>query len=180
LEAITLPVSPGVELRGLEPSDADAVYALVESERQRLNEWMGFVYGVHGVEDVRTFIENSRASELSMEGNAVRVDGALAGVMGIRVDLFNAGDIGYWLGSAFEGKGLMTACCRTLIDHAFGVMRLHRVTIHAEPANTRSCAVAERLGFTREAVLREAGKTGDRYGDLAVYGLLDREWPRPD
>jgi ribosomal-protein-serine acetyltransferase len=176
MEAITLPVRPGVELRGFEPDDADTVYALVESERERLSERMSFIYWVASADDVRAFIEECRASERNADGNGIWVDGALAGTIGVTVDRFNAGDVGYWLGSAFEGRGLVTDSCRVLINHAFRVMGLHRVTIHAEPDNVRSCAVADRLGFTREAVLREACKVGDRYGDLAVYAMLEREW----
>jgi ribosomal-protein-serine acetyltransferase len=36
--------------------------------------------------------------------------------------------------------------------------------------------VAERLGFTLEGVLRECAAFPDGRRDLAVYGLLAREW----
>jgi len=177
VEAISVALSEGVELRGLQPDDTDVVHALVEAERKRLEAWMAFIYWTHSVEDVRNFIVSCRASETEVDGNGIWVDGALAGVVGMTVDRFNAGDIGYWLGSEFEGRGLMSAACRALIDHGFTAMGLHRVTITVEPENARSCAVPERLGFTREAVLREASKVGDRYGDFVVFGLLASEWP---
>jgi len=72
----------------------------------------------------------------------------------------------------------MTLAVRALIDHAFGAWELHRVMIQAGVGNARSRAVAERLGFTLEGVLREAERYLDgRYIDLAVYGLLASEWP---
>jgi RimJ/RimL family protein N-acetyltransferase len=55
---------------------------------------------------------------------------------------------------------------------------VHRVVIDAASANLRSRRIPERLGFTREGVLREAGRGPCGYQDLVVYGLLDREWRR--
>lgn len=177
MQAISIALSPGVELRELQPDDTDAVYGLIVAERDRLGERMPFVHWTSGPQDTRAFIESCRASEVNLDGNGIWVDGELAGVVGMTVDRFNAGDLGYWLGSAFEGRGLVTAACRALIDIAFHERGLHRVTICAEPDNARSRAVPERLGFKEEAILREAIKVGDRYGDEVVYGLLDREWP---
>ena len=68
---------------------------------------------------------------------------------------------------------------RALIEHAFVARELHRVVIRAGVGNARSRAVAERLGFTLEGVLRQAERYPDgRYIDLAVYGLLASERAR--
>jgi ribosomal-protein-serine acetyltransferase len=62
------------------------------------------------------------------------------------------------------------------VTYGFESMGLHRITIRAAPGNTRSRAIPERLGFVQEGVLREAGRVGEGYTDLVVYGVLDREW----
>ena len=66
-------------------------------------------------------------------------------------------EIGYWLGRSAQGRGTVTLAVRALIDHAFGAWKLHRVVIQAGVGNARSRAVAERLGFTLEGVLRRGG-----------------------
>lgn len=171
-----LDLGEGAEVRVLEPEDAEEVFALVESNRERLREWMPWVDPTHGPADTRAFIEGDRASD-GLDALGIYVDGRYVGGIGIRPDpLHGDAEIGYWIGSAHEGRGLISRACRALVDHAFGALGLHRVTIRVAPHNTRSRAIPERLGFTQEGVMREAGRSGLGAHDLVVYGLLDREW----
>jgi ribosomal-protein-serine acetyltransferase len=58
-------------------------------------------------------------------------------------------------------------------------LRLNRVGIEAAPNNPRSRALAERLGFREEGVLREAERfADDDYRDLVLYSMLASEWSR--
>ncbi|HSL10416.1 MAG TPA: GNAT family protein [Actinomycetota bacterium] len=159
--------------------DAPTVFALVDAERERLRRWMPWVDGTATVDDQRRWVERSIASEHDREANGIWLtDGALAGTIGLSVNpLENGGEIGYWLGARYEGRGLVTRACAAMLDLAFDRLELHRVLIRAAVSNVRSRAVAERLGFTEEGVLREAGlvDTGE-YLDLVAYGILDREW----
>jgi ribosomal-protein-serine acetyltransferase len=66
---------------------------------------------------------------------------------------------------------------RALVQYAFGARGLHRVVIEAAVGNARSRAIPERLGFHAEGVRRHAERHGERYLDLAVYSLLEEEWP---
>jgi ribosomal-protein-serine acetyltransferase len=171
-------LGPDVEMRELQPDDADTVYGLMDAERDRLGQWLPFVHWSDSAQVTRAFIEESRTSDSGVDGLGIWMGGEFAGGIGLRIDpVHNSGEIGYWLGSQFEGRGLVTAACRALIDLAFGEMGLHRVTVVAEPENLRSRAIPERLGFKREALLRDSCKVGDRYEDVHVYGLLDGEWP---
>jgi ribosomal-protein-serine acetyltransferase len=66
----------------------------------------------------------------------------------------------------------MTPSCRAVVDHLFGTVDLHRLTIRCAAENQRSRAVAERLGFTLEGISRDAEWLYDHFVDHAVYGLL--------
>ena len=104
------------------------------------------------IEDERAWLADVLADDDAMEGYGIFLDGHLAGGAGFRFGPFNvAGEIGYWIGSEFEGRGLVTRACRALIDYGFTDAGLHRIVIRAAPENTRSRAVPERLGFTRRA-----------------------------
>ena len=167
-------------LRTLTPDDAPTVFALIEADRERLRRWFPWVDGTRTVEDQRSWIERAIAPEHDREANGIWLRaGELTGTIGMTVNtLENHGEIGYWLASPHEGKGLVTRAAAALLDVAFDRLGLHRVMIRAATGNPRSQAVAERLGFTREGVLREQGfvNTGE-YHDLVVFGMLDREWP---
>ena len=170
-----LDLADGIEVRRLEPDDAEDVYALVEIERERLAPWMPWAEGAT-LETTRSFIESNVATN-GWDALGIFVDGAYVGGIGMRPDeLHGDTEIGYWISSTHEGRGLVDRACRALIDHALGELGLHRVTIRAAPDNARSRAIPERLGFTEEGVMREAGRTSTGYHDLVVYGLLDREW----
>jgi ribosomal-protein-serine acetyltransferase len=171
----------GASLRLFEESDADELYALVDANRAHLEPWMPWVPDVRGPEAQLEFIRASRRQVADNDGfqvGIVTADGALAGTAGFHgVSWLNrATSIGYWLGAEAQGRGLMTAAVRALIDHAFGVWALHRIEIAAAVDNTRSRAIPERLGFRVEGVRRDAERSGDRYRDLVVYALLAPEW----
>jgi ribosomal-protein-serine acetyltransferase len=168
----------GAELRRYTLEDAEAIFALVDGNRERLRRWLAWVDATRTLEDDRTWLIGVLADADDMEGYGIFVDGRLAGGAGFRFGPFNvAGDIGYWIGAEFEGRGLVTRACRALIDYGFADAGLHRIVIRAATENTRSRAVPERLGFTQEGVAREEGLSATGFHDLVVYGLLAHEWP---
>jgi ribosomal-protein-serine acetyltransferase len=52
------------------------------------------------------------------------------------------------------------------------------VALHTDAANERSRALARRLGFVEEGLLRKGLAFPDERRDEAVYGLLASEWKR--
>ncbi len=179
MKTLYWPLGDDAFVRTYTPDDAEALLALVLANHDRLAPWMPWADKNRTVEEERDWIERSLRSETDLEANGIWLaGGSLAGGIGMRIDpLSNGGEIGYWIDGACEGRGLVTRACARFIDYAFGDMGLHRVAIRAAVANARSRAVAERLGFTQEGVLREDERSGlGGYHDLVAYGLLDREW----
>ena len=85
-------------------------------------------------------------------------------------------EIGYWLGESFEGKGIMTKSVKRMLTYAFKELQLHKVEIRCAEGNRRSQAVAERLNFVKEAMLRDNGYINGRYHNQLVYSLLENEY----
>jgi len=168
----------GAFVRRYEREDLATIWALVEPERDRLRRWLPWAEQVRTIDDEGEWLDQVLADpDRRDEGWAIFDGDAFAGGIGIIPDPLDGNvEIGYWLGSGFEGRGLVTRACRVLIEYAFGEIGAHRITIAAAVGNTRSRHVPERLGFTQEAILREATRTCEGFEDLVVYGLLRNEW----
>jgi len=160
---------------------AEELTAVVLENLERLKIWMPWAVHDYSVESARFFIQrNLRGlSESGSFGLLIRYDGKLAGTIGFHdLDTVNrSAHIGYWIAKDFEGRGIMTCCCRVLIDYLFESMELNRVQINCNVENTRSRAIPERLGFKLEGVLRQVEFINGEFGDWAVYGLLKSEPP---
>jgi len=62
------------------------------------------------------------------------------------------------------------------LNYAFGQLKLHKVCGQAIDINQVSIRFHERLGFKREAVLRDQKYFNDQYQTLICFGLLAHEW----
>jgi ribosomal-protein-serine acetyltransferase len=177
---LPLELSTGLRLRLLEEADADELFALVDANRAHLEPWMPWVPSHTGPAAALEFIRATRRQFDGGEGfqAAIVEEGRIVGVIGFHtIDRTRrATSIGYWLAADRQGHGIMTAAVRALVDHAFGVWRLERVEIRAAPANARSRAIPERLGFRRVGLARRAERHGNRLVDLVVYSLQADAW----
>ncbi len=85
-------------------------------------------------------------------------------------------EMGYLLHPDYWGQGIMTEAARALIEVGFDLLQLHKIEIGCYGYNQGSRRIAEKLGFTLEATLRDRQDVqGQRCDDLR-YGLLKSEW----
>lgn len=162
------------------PHYAEALFALTDANRKHLRRFLPWVDSNTTLEDTRAFIQGAlegfaRGEQLPL---TVWFCKELAGTL----TLFDikpyhlTAEIGYWLGAAFEGKGLMTRGVEALIDYAFSEMGLGRLEIRASTKNLKSRAIPERLGFTLEGILRQEVRLHGKPQDMALYALLQQDW----
>lgn len=177
---MTIQVDERIILRVFQERDARELFALADANRTRLRQWLPWVDATTSDEHVRLFIRKGALdfAERKAVHLGIWVEGRLAGAVGCSriVPADARAEVGYWIAAPFEGRGIITRCCRALVVWLFRELRLHRVEIHCAPENHRSAAVPARLGFTREAVLREAHRVNQRFDDVEIWALLDREW----
>ena len=166
----------------LEEHDAPAVYALIDQDREYLREWLPFIDATHAEDDTLTFIRASLEQFSTNEGFAAGLwrGEQVIGVIGTKkIDWLNRRvEVGYWIGRAFQGQGIMTDACRAVVDYLFRKLELNRVEIHCATGNSKSAAIPRRLGFTLEGTRREAELVNGKFLDLLVFSMLKREWKR--
>ncbi len=170
-----------VELRVLEERHAKELFALIDRNRAHLRTYMEWLTDDYKIEDTREFISFGLKLLTGGEGLQAGIwsEGRLAGHIGyFRTDKKNRRtSVGYWIGAEFEGRGLVTRACRAFVSYAFASLDVNRVEIGCAVDNVRSRAVALRLGFKPEGVLRSCDWVHERFVDIAIYGMLAREWP---
>ena len=84
--------------------------------------------------------------------------------------------VGTWLGRDRWGSGANAESKAVVTYLAFTVCGLDRVGAYSNPANERSTAALERLGFVREGTLRRWHRHGGEPRDVHAFGLLREEW----
>ncbi len=85
------------------------------------------------------------------------------------------GEVGYWLAAWGRGQGHATRAVRLICAWGFGALGLERIDLMAATGNPASQQVAERAGFTREAVLRSYMRGAFERQDMVMFGLLRGE-----
>lgn len=169
-----------LELKLLDNCDRDELFALIDSNRPHLKQWLPWVDGTKSSEDLKGFIDSTKQQYINNNGFQLSIwyKRKIAGVIGFHsVNWSNKStSIGYWLGKEFEGKGIMTRACTVFVDYAFKELKLNRVEIRCAENNYKSRAIPERLGFKNEGTLRESEWLYDHFVSHIVYGMLKDEW----
>lgn len=175
-------VDEEIELRIHERHYASQVFELVNSSRSYLREWLPWVDATQTVKDTEEFIASTQRQFGSNDGFQVSVwyNGQIAGCAGFHgINWPNRKtSIGYWLGSEFQGRGIISRTCKALIDHAFNEYGLNKIEIACATDNKKSWAVPERLGFKHEGTLRAAEVLYGQVVDHEIYGLLSSEYEK--
>jgi RimJ/RimL family protein N-acetyltransferase len=135
------------------------------------------------IERARGFITEQSALPAGVPGVwlqlGIELPGAgLIGDCGFQVEVNTpwTAEVGYRLARGHWGHGYAAEAAAAVLDWAFGPLSLHRVVAYIDTRNTRSIALAERLGFRREGHLLESYLEPGGASDEYLYAMLAREW----
>lgn len=169
-----------IDLRVFGPDDVEAVFGVIDRNREHLQEFMQWMTPDYSRESARQFIEraiSARQDEKELTYGIFREDRFIGSIGFVSFEWkARKTELGYWIDKAEEGKGIISAACKLLLEYAFGELGLNRVEIRCSALNHRSAAVPEWLGFVKEGVLRQAELRNGRLHDFNIYGLLANEW----
>lgn len=84
--------------------------------------------------------------------------------------------LGYGLGAAEQGRGLMAEALEAVLRYGFGELGLHRISANYLPRNERSGRLLRRLGFTVEGYARDYLQIAGRWEDHILTSLVNPDW----
>lgn len=169
-------------LRAWREDDVDPVAELCQDPE--ISRWTN-VPAVYGRDDARAFIQATESSVHAGRGLDLAIAEPAGGPLLGSISLMRfawpqrRGEVGYWLGAAARGHGHATRATRLICGWGLRELGLERIELFAAAGNRRSQAVAERAGFTREALLRDyspGAEPGTRR-DMVCFGLLAGDPP---
>jgi RimJ/RimL family protein N-acetyltransferase len=144
--------------------DGAAVNAAVAASLGELQPWLPWAGAMPSVDESEVHCRRQQARFILREDFGMLMflrgadggEGELVGGTGLhRLDwALRRFEIGYWRKSGCEGRGLVTEAVRAMARMAFDHLDARRVEIRMDDNNVRSWKVAERAGFTLEALLR--------------------------
>ena len=181
-QPVPLDTGTGVAIVPVTPGHADMLAALVCRDREHLHTWLPLVATLSTPEAVRAHLERSvvRADEGEVFDWHLFMGETLCG--SVRLKDIDHDDrkaaIGYFLGSEYTGKGIITAALQAVLAWCFGSLGLNRIELRCASSNLPSMRVAERLGFVREGLLRQDQCLNGVFVDHHVYGLLQADFRR--
>lgn len=162
-----------IVLSPLTQDDAQEYAALVTSNRERLVRWLPYYGRLTSAARFHRYLEsigNATKRRLWVDFG-IRVEGELSGSIAIHhIDPLNAvGDVGYWIGSRFSRRQIMSRVLPVAAEIAFRDFAVHRLQLITDVDNVASRIVAERAGFEHETTLRDRFVSPTGYSDGAMY-----------
>lgn len=154
-----------LRLRPLALTDADAIQPLAGDPR--VAAWTASFTSPFSREQsmawVRRAIDAMRAGNAVTLAIALRATGELAGVVSLRLPANEVPHLGYWLGSAYQGKGYCT------IRYGFQELGLSQINARCSDDNASSANVMLRCGMRRQPDPAVTEEINGRYVRLVTY-----------
>jgi len=146
------------------PGDGVVVNDAVRASHAELAPWMPWAVTLPSVDESEAHCRRAQAKFVLREDLAMFVfargadgsEGELVGGTGLhRIDwTLRKFEIGYWRRTGCERRGFMTEAVQAMARMAFDALGARRVEIRMDDRNVASWKLAERAGFTLEALLR--------------------------
>lgn len=149
-------------LRQYTIKDAREAFALIDRNREHLSQFGDTTAAKYptlkSFEDSIKHPENPKRIRFGVWNNR----GVIVGTINLTPDSDNPkrGEIGFYLGKEFQGKGYMTKAVRLLTDYAFDSLGYEEVWGKVTVGNLASVGVLERNGYAESGTVEEeVGKT---------------------
>lgn len=176
-------ISDQYTLRLLTNEDLNGYYQLIDTNRKRLEDFFaGTVAITQTLEDTKVHLKDvvSKCEKDNYFPFIVTdVTGELIASLQVKsIDwTIPKAELGYYVDSNYEGKGIVTKAVDHIIDICFNELGFNKLYIRTSERNIPSKRIAEKCGFTLEGTIRRDYKTtSGELIDTMYFGLLKEEY----
>jgi RimJ/RimL family protein N-acetyltransferase len=89
---------------------------------------------------------------------------------------FDIAEWGFAIGSCFWGTGVFPAAAREVLAFAFNTVGTERLEARSSVGNGRGNGALQKLGATREGLLRKSFLRNGEYHDQVLWSICSDEW----
>ena len=170
-----------VNLRELSIDDATNIVGLMSHE---IAKYLYEVPYPYKIDDALYFIKSSYDDFRLRKAITFAIDyknksqsfQLLSGTIGIKdIDYVNKkANIGYWIGTQYQGKGIATECIKLVVNYAFDALKLEEISAYVFHDNNTSIRVLEKNGFVKTSEVNEYHPLSNRYRNSLTYILNNK------
>lgn len=126
------------------------LYQAIAHDRESLGKWLSWAYNMKSSADEAKFIKTIQADMVKerMIVLTILVNGEPCGMIDLHNLITNQkGEIGYWLSSKYQGRGIVTKSVLEVCKYAFSELNLKYVDLIIAVENGKSERVAKNADF---------------------------------
>ncbi len=180
MQAQPIRIAPTLDARPAGPEYAEALADLVRRNVEHLRSFVPAVTALDSFEKAREHLDGvaGRAERDEILEWYLFADDVMCGAVRLnKIEVANRkASVSYLLDAAHQGRGIATRAVQALVEHCFTVLNLNRLELTCATTNLPSARLAERVGFVREGLLRQAECLNGAFVDHFVYGLIRSEF----
>ncbi|MCL6456748.1 MAG: GNAT family N-acetyltransferase [Gorillibacterium sp.] len=165
-----------ITIRLLQPEDAGAMLSLCRASRAVFEKFQPakadeyYTLAVQQEDIAKSLAEMNAGNEFSF--GIFHGDTELVGrirLSAVHRGLWQNANLGYFVGTAYQGQGFATEAVKLTAALAFGEIGLHRLQAAVMPWNPASLRVMEKTGFRREGLAERYLKINGTWNDHVLF-----------
>lgn len=177
-------MNTNVHIRPFQFGDAPPVFQAIQESLAEVSQWLPNLNASLTLEKVQSYIElqPSLRSERKAYNFAIvdARDNSILGGCGLTLINWRHrfANLYYWVRSSRTGQGIASAATLLLAHFGLESLELHRIEIVVAIRNSASIRVAEKVGATREGILRSRITVHGTIHNAFMYSLIPTDLER--
>lgn len=163
-----------LKIRALEKEDIDFIHQMVNNP-DIMSFWFEEAYKPKSQleEEYMKHKDTSFARQFILEKNGERL--GLVALYEINY-VHRKAEFAIMIDPAFQGHGYATIATKLATDYAFNTLNLNKLFLIADAINEKAIHIYEKVGFNREAILKEEYFVKGRYHDAVIMSMFQDDF----